>query len=179
MSAFALLAQVGYRGYSAVGSGIAVFFIGHLAVLSIPFVLFLVALILCLRYRDPDWAALGQAQLVWIVVVVFVPCLGPILFLVMARPRLKAARAAHNVGAVMEASVPLQTAPPPVAPLAWATEPQVPAVPSGAPGGGTTVVIERLADEGPSPRPAVCGECGSKLRDGDLFCRTCGARTQT
>jgi len=42
---------------------------------------------------DPNiWLASGQSQLVWVIVVLLAPILGPLLYLSIARPRLNAQR---------------------------------------------------------------------------------------
>jgi hypothetical protein len=60
-----------------------------------PLALLVWALVDLLRRPQSEWAAAGQNQIVWALVVVFVAVLGPILYLTMARPRLEDAARAH------------------------------------------------------------------------------------
>ena len=54
------------------------------------FALLLVALVDLLRRPASNWAASGHNQLVWALVVILVWFLGPLLYLVIARPALRA-----------------------------------------------------------------------------------------
>lgn len=63
-----------------------------LALLLVPVGLLVFALVDLLRRPDPEWAWSGQDRLTWVLVVLFVGLLGPILYLVVARPRLDQAR---------------------------------------------------------------------------------------
>ena len=54
-------------------------------------VLLVVALIDLVRRPTETWAASGQNQLVWALIVVFVAFLGPLLYLLIARPAFDAA----------------------------------------------------------------------------------------
>ncbi len=65
-----------------------------IALLAIP-ILMLVALIDLLGHPASSWDATDQDRLVWLLVVVFVTIVGPVLYLAMARPRLRTARAPH------------------------------------------------------------------------------------
>ena len=58
-------------------------------------ILMLVALIDLLGQPSSNWEATDQDRLIWLLVVVFVAIVGPILYLTMARPRLRTARAPH------------------------------------------------------------------------------------
>lgn len=74
---------------AAVGIGVGIlilYLVGILAVL----VLFIWGLIDCLRYPDQAWDAVGQQKIVWILVIVFVGCIGPLLYFFIPRPKLKA-----------------------------------------------------------------------------------------
>ena len=41
------------------------------------------------HYSGTEWDASGQSAVLWIVIVIFLPVLGLILYLTVARPRLK------------------------------------------------------------------------------------------
>lgn len=58
-----------------------------LVLLVIP-VLFLWALIDALRHPDSAWSEIDQNKIVWILVVIFLPLLGSILYLSMIRGKL-------------------------------------------------------------------------------------------
>ena len=60
-----------------------------------PLALLVWALVDLVRRPQSEWAAAGQNQIVWALVVVFVAVLGPILYLTIARPRLEDAARAH------------------------------------------------------------------------------------
>lgn len=55
------------------------------------FVLFLVALIDLIRRPADAWKASGQSQLIWALIVIFVGVIGPVLYLLIARPQLEKA----------------------------------------------------------------------------------------
>lgn len=74
---------------AAVGIGIG-FLILYFVVIIGAIVLFIWALIDCLRWPDQAWDAVGQQKIVWILVVVLVGCLGPLLYFFIPRPKLKA-----------------------------------------------------------------------------------------
>lgn len=59
----------------------------------VPLVLMIVALVDLLKRPQSEWQAAGQNQLLWGGIVVFVGVVGPILYLVMARPKLEATTA--------------------------------------------------------------------------------------
>lgn len=52
------------------------------------FVMFVIALIDLVRRPQSAWTASGQNQLVWVLIVVLVGVIGPLLYLVVARPAL-------------------------------------------------------------------------------------------
>ena len=54
-------------------------------------VLLIVALVDLVRRPTEEWAPSGHNQLVWALVVVFVGFIGPMLYLLIARPALDAA----------------------------------------------------------------------------------------
>jgi len=54
------------------------------------FIFHIWALISVLRTPQDVWAAAGQNQLLWGIVVLFLSLIGPILYLVIARPQLVA-----------------------------------------------------------------------------------------
>jgi hypothetical protein len=56
------------------------------------FVFHIWALIDVLRTPQSVWAAAGQNQVLWGIVVLFLSLIGPILYLVIARPQLLAAQ---------------------------------------------------------------------------------------
>ena len=49
-----------------------------------------VALVDALRIGESRWHASDQNQMVWVVVILLAPLLGPILYFLLARPRLRA-----------------------------------------------------------------------------------------
>ncbi len=63
--------------------------IGAVALAS--FVLLVMALVDLVRRPADVWAASGQNQLVWALVVIFVGVVGPLLYLIIARPILDGA----------------------------------------------------------------------------------------
>jgi hypothetical protein len=56
------------------------------------FIFHIWALIDVLRTPQDVWAAAGQNQLLWGVVVLFLSLIGPVLYLIIARPQLLAAQ---------------------------------------------------------------------------------------
>jgi len=56
----------------------------------VPLALLVVALIDAGKYDDATWAGAGQNKILWIVLVIFMGCLGPILYLTMIKSRLRA-----------------------------------------------------------------------------------------
>lgn len=56
------------------------------------FIFHIWALIDVLRTPQTVWAAAGQSQVLWGIVVLFLSLIGPILYLVIARPQLIAAQ---------------------------------------------------------------------------------------
>ncbi len=63
-----------------------------LFVIALPLFIFHIwAIIDVLRTPQPTWAAAGQNQMLWGVVVLFLSFVGPILYLTIARPQLIAA----------------------------------------------------------------------------------------
>lgn len=78
-------------------------FIGGLGALVVLFMLATVGLLVLalvdLVKRPADlWKESGQNQLVWALVVIFVGVIGPVLYLMVARPALDAA--ANRIGSV-------------------------------------------------------------------------------
>lgn len=66
---------------------------GVLLFFVLPLVLFhLWALIDVLKTPTSAWAAAEQNQITWVIVVLLLAVVGPILYVVMARPQLVAAR---------------------------------------------------------------------------------------
>ena len=59
--------------------------------LIVPFGLLVWALVDLAPRPTWEWQASQQNQIVWVLVVLLVGCVGPILYLVVARPRLEAA----------------------------------------------------------------------------------------
>ena len=57
-----------------------------------PFALMVVALIDAVRRDRTVWDAAGQNQIVWILLILLIGCIGPILYLTLARPKLVAAQ---------------------------------------------------------------------------------------
>lgn len=74
---------------AAVGIGIGILILYFVLIIG-AIVLFIWALIDCLRYPDQAWDAVGQQKIVWILVVVLVGCIGPLLYFFIPRPKLKA-----------------------------------------------------------------------------------------
>lgn len=58
----------------------------------VPFALFMVALVDALGYDDSTWRAADQNKVLWVLLIVFLGCLGPILYLTMTKPKLRTAR---------------------------------------------------------------------------------------
>lgn len=76
---------------------------GFMALMSLVALAGLVLLVMALvdMFRRPTdvWEASGQNQLVWALVVIFVTVIGPVLYLVIARPILETAASpplSHN-----------------------------------------------------------------------------------
>lgn len=67
---------------------LAIPFISIMAI--VPLALLVWALVDALQRPAAAWDAAGQQQIVWLIVIVFVGFIGPILYLVIARPRLDA-----------------------------------------------------------------------------------------
>lgn len=62
-------------------------------VMALPlFILHIWAIIDVLRAPQDVWTAAGQNQVLWGIVVLFLSVIGPILYLVIARPQLRVAR---------------------------------------------------------------------------------------
>ncbi|MBT8164099.1 MAG: hypothetical protein HKO63_11970 [Acidimicrobiia bacterium] len=59
----------------------------------VPFGLLLFALVDLLKQSSEAWEESGQSQLLWALVVIFVWLIGPVLYLLVARPALAAASA--------------------------------------------------------------------------------------
>lgn len=58
--------------------------------LVVPFALFVVALIDLLTFDNSTWEAAGQNKVLWLLIVIFVALVGPILYLTMTKPKLRA-----------------------------------------------------------------------------------------
>lgn len=58
--------------------------------LMVPVVLILVALYDLLDYPDPVWKRAGLDKIMWLLIAVIIPVLGPMAYLIKARPRLRA-----------------------------------------------------------------------------------------
>lgn len=56
----------------------------------VPLAILIVALVDLVKRPQSQWQAADQNQLLWGGIVVFVSLVGPILYLVMARPKLEA-----------------------------------------------------------------------------------------
>lgn len=61
-----------------------------LVVLVVPFALMVLAVIDLARRPAWQWEAAQQNQIVWAVVVVLIGCVGPLIYLLLARPKLEA-----------------------------------------------------------------------------------------
>jgi uncharacterized membrane protein len=85
------------RPHVAATNGEEVFMGGAVLMLAMASLAGLVLLVLALidlaRHPAPVWDEAGQNQLVWAIVVIFVGFIGPVLYLLMARPGLDAAAA--------------------------------------------------------------------------------------
>ena len=46
------------------------------------------AIVDVLRFPEPVWQRAGQNQIVWLLVVLFLSFLGPVIYLLVARPQL-------------------------------------------------------------------------------------------
>lgn len=60
------------------------------------FVVYVWALVDALRTPTSVWEAAEQNQLVWVAVILFVAVLGAILYLMIARPQLRAAQTGRD-----------------------------------------------------------------------------------
>ena len=67
--------------------------ISLLILVAIP-ALFLWALVDALRHPDDAWSAIGQTKIVWVLVIIFLPLLGALLYLAMIRRDLASATVA-------------------------------------------------------------------------------------
>jgi hypothetical protein len=72
------------------GLGFGLFFV--LAIVAAPLGLLLWALLDCLQRPDWTYRRSGQDRVVWIIVIAFVGCVGPVVYLLVARPKLAAAQ---------------------------------------------------------------------------------------
>lgn len=72
----------------AVGELIVVLFLLLFAV--IPFALLVYALIDLVRRPAHQWEAAEQSQVVWVLVVLLIGCIGPVIYLLVAKPKLDA-----------------------------------------------------------------------------------------
>ena len=73
------------------------------AFLLVPLALLVFALVDLVRRSDGEWSTAGQDRLTWLLVTLFVGVVGPVLYLVVARPKLDQARrrlATPSVGPV-------------------------------------------------------------------------------
>ena len=69
--------------------GLNLYLIGLIFVL-IPLILWVMSLISALRYPEHRWTASGQSRVAYILLIVLLGLLGSLLYLVLARPKLKA-----------------------------------------------------------------------------------------
>lgn len=174
---------------SEIGAAIASIAVFWFVAASLPIVLFLIAALKCLGHREDVWRATGQQQVVWILVILLMPCLGPILYLSMAQTRITAWKRSLAQPVV---TAPVAQAMAAVPASAWPysvppdfeespTEPPVDFDPP-APAGETTrppektVVVHPLGSESSEPRS--CSQCGAHITAGNAFCRSCGARVE-
>ncbi len=67
-------------------AGIGIVFL--IAFVAIP-IITIIALVDIARRPQAEWAAAGQSQLVWVLLVVFTSVIGVVLYYVIARPRLE------------------------------------------------------------------------------------------
>lgn len=176
-----VLAQYYGSGYggagSAIGGAIASFAVFWFVAAALPIVLFLIAALKCLGHREDVWRATGQQQVVWILVILLMPCLGPILYLAMAQTRITAWKRSQMAQAVPLPAV-LPMVPAPVMAQEW-PPPEgdaiaVPAVDDSPYSPEKTVVVHPLGSE--SSEPGSCSQCGAHITPGNVFCRSCGTR---
>lgn len=64
-------------------------FVALLLFLTVPLALMLVALIDVLGHSEDDFSAIGHSRSVWMVSVVILLALGPILYLTLAKPKMR------------------------------------------------------------------------------------------
>ena len=50
------------------------------------------SLVDAIQRPDAEWEQAGQNKLIWILVIIFVGCIGSIIYLVVARPQLENAK---------------------------------------------------------------------------------------
>lgn len=62
------------------------------AFLFVPLVLLVFALVDLVQRSDAEWSTAGQDRMTWLLVTLFVGVVGPVLYLVVARPKLDQAR---------------------------------------------------------------------------------------
>lgn len=62
------------------------------AFLLVPLVLLVFALVDLVQHSDAEWSAAGQDRLTWLLITLLVGVIGPVLYLVVARPKLERAR---------------------------------------------------------------------------------------
>ncbi|NLC97667.1 MAG: hypothetical protein GX678_01115 [Actinomycetales bacterium] len=73
-------------------SGIGVLEILIILALSlVPFAIWLWALVDSVVRPQQNWAAANQNQLLWVILIVLIPCVGAVLYFLVPRPALKAA----------------------------------------------------------------------------------------
>lgn len=62
------------------------------AFLLAPLILLVFAVVDLVQRSDAEWSTAGQDRLTWLLVTLFVGLVGPVLYLVVARPKLDQAR---------------------------------------------------------------------------------------
>lgn len=67
-----------------------VFVVFFLLFAVVPIVLLVLAIVDLARRPAWQWSAAEQNQIVWVLVILLIACLGPIIYFVVARPRLEA-----------------------------------------------------------------------------------------
>ncbi len=79
------------------GVGELIVIVVALAILVLPVLLMVLALVDLARRPDWQWPAAGQNRIAWVLVILIIGCIGPAVYLIVARPKLEAV-AGHGPG---------------------------------------------------------------------------------
>lgn len=73
------------------GVGELIVLAGALILLALPIVLMVLALVDLARRPDWQWPAAHQNRVAWVLVILIITCIGPTVYLLVARPQLERA----------------------------------------------------------------------------------------